>query len=329
VAGVRECPEPLISVPLISVITIFLNAERFIEEAIESVLAQSYERWELLLVDDGSTDASTRIARRYADAHPDRVQYFEHAAHANRGKSTSRNLGIRHARGRYLAFLDADDIFLPSKLERQVAWLQAQPRAAMVYGPSLYWYSWATDRGNTRPDRLGRLGVEPGTLFEPPTLLIRFLEDGGTVPCICGLLVRREVVEGRGGFDETIQDMYEDQVLLAKICLESPILVEDLCLDKYRQHPQSSSQAAIKAGQYHPLEPNPARRGFLVWLSAYVTERGVRDSALARALATELWLYQHPWLYRYLALARRGTRLLVRMTRSLAHARWCRAGSRS
>ncbi len=101
--------------PSVSVIIIFLNAERFFEEAIASVFAQTYDRWELLLVDDGSTDASTAIARRYARRYPDRVRYLEHPDHSNRGASSSRNLGVQHARGAYIAFLDSDDVWLPRK----------------------------------------------------------------------------------------------------------------------------------------------------------------------------------------------------------------------
>src|SRR5919199_4729628 len=100
------------SKPSISVIIIFLNEEKFIQEAIESVFAQTYDRWELLLVDDGSTDDSTRIALQYAAQFPDKVRYLEHPDHLNRGASASRNLGISHANGDILAFLDSDDVWL-------------------------------------------------------------------------------------------------------------------------------------------------------------------------------------------------------------------------
>ena len=88
------------SSPEVSVTIIFLDEERFLAEAVESVLAQSYTNWELLLVDDGSTDRSTEIARGYALANPDRIRYLEHPGHANRGMSASRNLGVRSARAR-------------------------------------------------------------------------------------------------------------------------------------------------------------------------------------------------------------------------------------
>src|SRR5262245_15086805 len=133
------------SQPLVSVIIIFLNAERFIEEAIESVYAQTYERWELLLVDDGATDGSTTIAQRYAEHYPGKVHYLEHPGHQNCGMSASRNLGIRNATGCYIALLDADDAWLPNTLVDQVAILEAHPEAAMVYGPLHWWYSWTGD----------------------------------------------------------------------------------------------------------------------------------------------------------------------------------------
>src|SRR5438105_1562536 len=101
------------SKPLVSAITIFLNEEKFLQEAIASVFAQTYDNWELLLVDDGSTDASTEIALRYAKQYPEKVRYVEHRGHQNRGMSAARNLGIRNAKGQYIAFLDADDVWLP------------------------------------------------------------------------------------------------------------------------------------------------------------------------------------------------------------------------
>src|SRR5215469_15347588 len=95
--------------PLVSIVVIFCNASCFLREAIDSIFAQTYNNWELLLVDDGSSDGSTAIAYRCSERHRRRVRYLQHSGHANRGMSASRNLGIRNARGAYIAFLDADD----------------------------------------------------------------------------------------------------------------------------------------------------------------------------------------------------------------------------
>src|ERR671932_218944 len=117
------------SKPSVSVITIFLDAEKFIREAVESVLGQTYKDWELLLVDDGSTDGSTQIALEYTEQYPGKIRYLEHPGHQNRGMSASRNLGLSHSEGRYVAFLDADDVWVAHKLEQQVTILGSQPEA--------------------------------------------------------------------------------------------------------------------------------------------------------------------------------------------------------
>src|SRR5687768_8421740 len=128
--------------PLVSVAMIFLNEEQFIAEAIMSVLNQTYSHWELLLADDGSHDASTTIARQYARQYPEQIRYLEHPGHANRGTNASRNLASAHASGKYIVFLDADDILLPEALAEQVATIEAHPQVGMSYGPALWWYSW-------------------------------------------------------------------------------------------------------------------------------------------------------------------------------------------
>ncbi|KAB2835359.1 MAG: glycosyltransferase, partial [Candidatus Brocadia sp.] len=302
--------------PLVSVITIFLNTEKFLREAIESVLAQTYDNWELLLIDDGSTDGSTDIARRYAERYPDKIRYYEHDNHQNRGKSISRNLGFINARGDYIALLDADDVYLPEKLHRQVVILESQPDTAMVYGPTLYWFSWTGSPQDAHRDYMGKLGVKPRTLFKPPELLTLFLKDGGIVPCICAILIRSKIIKESGGFEEAISFLYEDQVFLAKICSKAWVFVDAGCWDKYRQHPESSSSIAIKTGEYHPLRRNPARRTFLTWLESYLSEQGIQDARLKNVLQRKLWPYRHPHLFRLLKGALYPLKIMKRFVKA-------------
>lgn len=282
------------NIPKVSIVTPFLNTENFIEEAIESVLNQTYDHWELLLIDDGSTDGSTLIAKHYAKRYPGKILYFDHAGHQNLGKSISRNLGIRQADGKYIALLDADDVYLPQKLERQVAILEAHPKAALAYGPTQYWYSWTGNVLDARRDFVAPLGVEPGTLFYPPALLTQFLRDGRTVPCTCGLLARREIVEKIGGFEESIQDLYEDQVFLVKICLAGPVYVESGCWDRYRRHMESSWQVALNTGQ-----ESSTRLVFLKWLEAYLAQKDLSGTEVWRALQKQFLPYQYPHLFHF------------------------------
>jgi glycosyltransferase involved in cell wall biosynthesis len=276
--------------PVVSIVTIFLNAEEFIEEAVESAFTQTYAQWELLLVDDGSTDGSSEIARRYTARNPERVRYLEHAEHANRGMSASRNLGARNARGKYVAFLDADDVWLPQKLEEQVALLNGQPEAAMVYGLSEFWYSWAGDHKEGNDDFLHDLGVPSGTLIQPPTLINHFFfAQDAAIPGPTDVLVRREAIEQVGGFVDEFRGAYEDEVFYAKICLNVPVLAVDTCWDRYRQHPGSSNSVVERAGEEYAT-----RVVFLTWLESYLAEQGVKDSQMLRALRKELWRCRHP-----------------------------------
>src|SRR5690349_7229895 len=194
--------------PLVSAILIFLNEERFIQEAVESIFAQTYPHWELLLVDDGSTDDSTTIAHCYADQHPDNIHYLEHRAHQNRGMSASRNLGIANAKGKYIAFLDADDVWLPHKLEQQVHILENRPEAGMVFGPTQWWYGWTGKQQDIARDFVHELGVPPNFLLEPPELLTRFLPRESISPCTCSALLRRDIVEQVGEFEEIFKGLY-------------------------------------------------------------------------------------------------------------------------
>lgn len=289
-------------VPLISVITPFLNAERFLEEAIQSVLAQTLSAFELLLIDDGSTDGSSAMARDYAARFPAQIRYLEHAGHTNRGKSVSRNLGIAAARSAQLSFLDADDVFLPRKLEHQARLLARHPQAVMVYGTTEYWVSWdpqyQAQTGSV--DKRGRLGVTPERLYPPPELIVAYLRDPGIVPCICGLLARTAIVRSTGAFDEGMQDLFEDQIFLVKMLLAGPVWVESGCGERYRQHPGSSSALAVAAGRYHPLHANPARKAWLDWLQRYLQQQGLMSESLRRALAAALRPYRFPKSYRAL-----------------------------
>jgi glycosyltransferase involved in cell wall biosynthesis len=295
-----ETIEPIAAAPRVSVITPFLNAQSFLAEAVESVRAQSTQDWELLLIDDGSTDGSSATARGYAANTPERIRYLHHAGHRNRGKSVSRNLGIAHARGEFVVFLDADDVLLPHKLRHQIDLLDKHPHAAMIYGNTEYWTSWNANRKARERDHLGKLGVPSGRSHSPPTLVTTWLRKPGTVPCLCAGLARIDTVRRVGGYEEDIHDLYEDQVFLVKMAMAAPVYVESGWGERYRQHSQSTSARAIAAGSYHPLRPNPARLKFLRWLQDYLSSLGVLQGELARALHAALRPYRHPALYRAL-----------------------------
>jgi glycosyltransferase involved in cell wall biosynthesis len=267
--------------PEVSVVVIFKDAEDFLTEAIDSVRAQTFPAWELLLVDDGSSDASTAIARRHAELDAGRVRYLEHPGHANLGMSATRNLGVSRARGEFVAFLDADDALVPTALEEEVAVLRAHPRVGMVYGPLEYWYSWTGHSEDQARDFVHPVGVPTERAYEPPSLIARFIENVAYAPA--GILLRRALFEQVGGYEESFRDLYEDQVFAAKICRVTSVFASGRCWYRYRQHPNSCCLSAQRDGRL-----DASRSPFLRWLVAYLEDEGLAGSDAWRQARKEL-----------------------------------------
>ena len=264
--------------PLVSVIMNFLNPpEYFFREAIESVFAQTYGRWELLLVDDGSTEASTAFAQEYAQQFPDRVRYLEHPGHQNRGMSASRNLGIQQAKGTYVAFLDADDVWLPHKLEKQVAVLESYPEAAITFGGKIHWYSWNGEKGAI--DKPVEIRLPHNTPL-PPLTTIRDYVQWNVISGVCGILIRRDAAIRVGGFDESLT-YCEDQSINYKISARYPTVVTPGQDWKYRRHPHSLSYTyrTFALDKKIALELH-----FLKWVSNFLKQNHIDDAGIWRDL---------------------------------------------
>ncbi len=280
--------------PIISIITPFYNTPpAFLAEAIESVLAQQYPHWELLLIDDGSDQTDGReLAQSYVARYPEQIQLHQHPDNLNRGISASRQVGLQLARGRYVAFLDADDVYMPHKLVEQLGLLQSQPTAVMLYGMTRYWTSWTGLPQDIGRDFTPVPGIMADRLYAPPTLLTYFLQGKTAVPCMGSLLVQRERLLQLGGFEAQFTGMYEDQVFYAKICLDAPVYVATACWDWYRQHPDSVTGLASRSGQMAN-----ARRQYLQWLQNYLGQIACQDQSVWRAVQQERWLLNSPhWL---------------------------------
>ena len=274
--------------PLVSVVLIFLNEQRFLSEAVESVVAQSFADWELVLVDDGSTDQSSEVARNYARRMPDRVRYLDHPGHENQGMSASRNLGIGSARGEFVAFLDGDDVWIHDKLARQVAILRACPAAGFVAGVKEFWFSWTGLPGDGTRDVRQQFPMAADQLVHPPQLLKAFLQDESAV--LLDVLLRRSVIEAVQGYEESFRGLYEDQVFHAKLCLRYPAWLTSDVGVRYRQHPMS---CAISSDPHRKRE---AREQYLRWLTEHMAFQGERDRGLWRTVRRESLPFRHPRL---------------------------------
>ena len=116
--------------PRVSVLVPAYNAAGYLRYALDSVLAQSYADWEIVLVDDGSTDDTGALVDSYRARLQDKLRYIHQS---NRGLPAARNSGIRAARGEFIALLDADDVWLPHRLERSIQALDAEPAAGLAH----------------------------------------------------------------------------------------------------------------------------------------------------------------------------------------------------
>ena len=272
--------------PTVSAVTIVRDGERFLAEAIESVLAQTYRELELVVVDDGSTDRSAEIAERFVSAEPDRVRLVHHARGGSLGMSAARTLGVEEARGELIGFLDADDVWLSDKIADQAAILQAYPMAGMVYGRTQMWYGW--DANAKRADFFYELGVEPDRVYPPLSLLPQLLENRFQSPTTCNALIRRRAYESAGGFELAFSGLYDDQVFFAKLYLRSPTYVSSRFWARYRRHESNEPRERFSYARYYR-----ERRAFLEWLERYLTDvRADRD--VGAALAAELRRARRP-----------------------------------
>lgn len=276
--------------PAVSVITAFLNEEQYLAEAIESVIGQQFSDWELILVDDGSTDDSTRIARTYAAQYPGKIFYTEHEGHVNKSTAASRNLGIQQARGELVAFLDADDVWMPYKLLDQVSLMQAYPEAAMTVEASNFWNSW---QNNGQADIVVQVGTTRNRVFDAPELAERLYPlVPVAAPCPSSVMVRRKALIKHGGFEAGFTgkyQLYEDQAFLIKFYLNERVYISSLCNNKYRQRAGSCVQRVTQEGNYHVV-----RKYFLDWLQQYMDHQGIKHANVRRLLRQALDPYNRP-----------------------------------
>jgi glycosyltransferase involved in cell wall biosynthesis len=241
--------------PTVSVIMPAYKVEPYIGEAIESVIAQTYTDWELIVVDDGSPDESGTIAASYA-ACDRRIRV---ARQENGGLSAARNHAIRLSRGELIAILDSDDLWQPSFLAAQAALLQQHPEIDIVTGNAWNLGSWRNGTpwrayGDSRPR---------------PTLL-DILRDEETVFIMS--VIRRHVFDAIGGFDESLRSNEDYHFWLRAALAGFKFMRNDRPLGFYRRREGSLSASDVRMmrgilrvyEKFRPLlQPLPAELGVL------------------------------------------------------------------
>lgn len=160
---------------LVSIITPMYNAEKYIGDTIQSVLDQTYTNWEMIIIDDASTDQSAKIVARFTSL-DSRIRYYLQAS--NSGVANARNVAISKARGRYLAFLDSDDLWKPQKLENQLHYMQ-KTGVAFCYSACQI-----IDKNGQSTGKVRRV---------PKMLSYEKLLHGNEIPCLTVMIDRLQV----------------------------------------------------------------------------------------------------------------------------------------
>jgi glycosyltransferase involved in cell wall biosynthesis len=220
-AAERDVP----STPKVSAIIPCYNRARFIAQTVRSVLEQTYPNIELIVVDDGCTDGSREVLAAFGD----RLTLLEHPGRENRGQSAAINLALSRASGKYVGILDSDDLWLPRKIEEQVAFMESHPDVGLIYG------------NGTAIDEHGRqlyVIYAPGheEKNQPAQVLMDcyFLVPNNS-------LVRREIFERIGGFDESLRAAQDHDVAI-RIAEVARLAYLDRPWFSYRRHAQSISR---------------------------------------------------------------------------------------
>lgn len=211
--------------PLISIITPAYNSEAYIRETIQSVQAQTYTNWEMIIVDDCSTDATREIVKQLI-VEDNRISLFK--LEKNSGPAVARNTAIKHAKGRYLAFLDSDDMWLPEKLEKQFAFMSENN-----YGFSFTEYVKMSDDG--------KLVGKPVQI--PEKVDYKKLLKRNVIGCLT-VMIDTDVV---GEVEMVNIRSRQDYVLWLSLCKKGfPAYGLQECLSKYRIVENSVSRNKIK-----------------------------------------------------------------------------------
>jgi glycosyltransferase involved in cell wall biosynthesis len=217
------------SFPMTSVIIPTFERAAFLAEAIDSVLAQTEKDFEFIVVDDGSTDHTREAVASYEN----RIRYF---FQPNAGAAAARNLGIRQAAGKFITFLDSDDLWLPKKLARQIAWMAAHPENLLCYTDEIW------IRRGVRVNQKKLHAKTGGWIY--PLCLPRCVISPSSV------LMRRELFDAVGAFDEQLP-VCEDYDLWLRVAARFEVgFIPEPLIVKRGGHAGQLSQSEVGIDRY-------------------------------------------------------------------------------
>jgi glycosyltransferase involved in cell wall biosynthesis len=292
------------STPTVSIVIPTYNCERYIAETLGSVVHQTVQDWEVIVIDDGSTDATVQIA---SDFDP-RVRVFQQR---NAGVCVARNRGFEESRGRFLCFLDHDDYWFPEKLERQLAWMARRPELGVVYTRCIFWRpqdGMFASPDAMRPEDVGDVLDEPfsGWVYH------QFMLDSCALTS--SAMIRREALLACGLFDVDLP-YSEDWDLFLRLSRHYQFAQMRWGSTLYRQHSLQGSRVARPVDYRTKLLLRAERNWGLTGPDGQTVDPEIFHRTLAR--------YQTEFGWQHLAYGQRsmGVRSLLAAWRR-DHRRW-------
>ncbi len=259
--------------PSVTVVIAFFNEERYLPAAVESVRQQTMSDWELVLVDDGSSDGSPAIANA-ALADPARVRVVRHPDGGNAGLPASRNLGLAAARAPYLCFLDADDRWCRHKLARQVALMSSCPKLVMICGPS-----WHEDADGRHPRQLVDVSPLAPRLIRRGRFARLMVRGALRTPPPSDVMYRVDALRQLGGVPDG-PTMHEDQRTFVAVSLTGQVMVLDEPLTTYTVR----SDSVYGSQREDPMSLVRQHRAYEDWVTRYGVRHGLYGIAVVMTL---------------------------------------------
>jgi glycosyltransferase involved in cell wall biosynthesis len=289
--------------PVVSVVIPIYNGGKYIASTLESILSQSYSPFEIIVIDDGSTDDGPGKVSEYVEKYPHQIRMLRHPDGGNHWITASRNLGIRNARGTHIAFVDSDDLWLPQKLECQMEMFSRYPDAGLVYART----SFIDGTGSVLPAEGKYTAAGKGTPG-PPRYIFGELIKENFIPTLTAI-VRKDCLERVGLFNVQSRYQFEDWIVFSKIAYFYKIGYVHEVVAGYRFHDGNYSAHISDTGRFFKADEHYT----IVLFSDLAGEAGMSFAKLEGFIRRRIWYFflrARSWGATTVELKEHGKRLL-------------------
>lgn len=269
----------MITAPEVTCIIPITSSSEYLTDAINSILNQTYRNWELIIIHGPANKPISHFSNILQKSN--NIHIVEES---NSNLLVLCSKAVSKSQGKYIAFLDPDDVWIPKKIEQQVKILESEPEAAMVYGRDILWYSWSSQLFNNL-DYSCELGIVSEKLFSPPQLLNILVKNQYQTATLSNALIRKTVLIKYIYEKLNFSKKYQVQSLYSKILLNESTYVSSSCFSKTRCFHDDSKVFTEE------VDSVSERKNFLLWLQNYIHSFSDKYSEFDNTIKDELDLF--------------------------------------